>query len=234
MSKRVVIRPNKRAEILYRELLKRLLIKNINKLKADFVKKMKKGLTSNKIFSFYLNLFKDEGVNEIEDKLNMIFTLILTDLNNLLNLGGRTFNEVEKELLKMFVGDSLVLIESLLIDQHKQVSQILTDNLIRGATISDITHELQKVANIQKNRAEAIAITETAKANSKFAQMKLKSFGVQNVVWSSAKDKRVRKCHLARNGVKYNIEKGCYSSCDGKYLQVGYEVRCRCAMVAIL
>jgi len=234
-KKRIVIGTNLKVENKLKELLRKLLLSNIESLLKDneIKKRLESGVKPKEIYRQYLNSFKDEEVSDLEAQLQELFFLLLSDLNNLMGLGGRGFNKGEREFINEVVKDSLLYIESILLDQHKELSRILSDAVIYGKTIPQIKKDIQNIADITAKRAETIAITQTAKANSHLAQSKLKSFGVVNVIWSSAKDKRVRKCHLARDGKKYPIAKGCYSSCDGKTIHTGFEVRCRCAMIAI-
>ena len=141
------------------------------------------------------------------------------------------FTKKESDLISYFVIQTLELFEVALGDFTKDVSYILTQGLIDGESIRKLSSKLVEASGMAYKRAETIAISQTANANSRFARESFKRFGIKKATWSSAKDKRVRKCHLARNGKTYVVEEGCYSSCDGRYLQTGQEVRCRCAMV---
>jgi SPP1 gp7 family putative phage head morphogenesis protein len=141
-----------------------------------------------------------------------------------------SFKEIEQDLIKDFIEQNLMLISSLTIDTKKELSRIIIDAKNYNQTPKDIIPQIQKLLSATKNRAETIAITELNKLNGKLNINRMKSNGINYAIWSSANDKRVRRCHLARNGVKYSIDEGCFSSCDNKYLQVGQEIRCRCAM----
>ena len=177
----------------------------------------------------------------IEEMLGLDIEFILDELIEL--FGGvkssvvgqlGEFSLSDKKLFPSIVSENLNLITSLILDHKKNLTRVISDGVTSGKTITAMRQEIQTQLNISKVRAETIAITETSKANSKFALDRLDQLNVKNAIWSSAKDKRVRLCHVARGGNKYALNKGCYASCDGKFIQAGFEIRCRCAMVIYL
>jgi SPP1 gp7 family putative phage head morphogenesis protein len=137
----------------------------------------------------------------------------------------------EQELIRLFVERTELLITSLVADEYKELNRILTNAIAEDMTIYAISKEIKKTFNMSTARAETIAITETANITSQLNRSRMKEAGIERAIWSSAKDRRVRRCHLARDGEEYDIEKGCFSGCDGRHLQTGQEPRCRCAMV---
>jgi SPP1 gp7 family putative phage head morphogenesis protein len=167
---------------------------------------------------------------DIKGFLSMLSNRILEQLK--ITVGQNP--EKEKEIIKQFVERVELLITTLLQDEYKELQRVLSNAIVEGKSIPDIAKEIKEVFSTSNTRAEAIAITETANINSQLNRSRMKEGGISKAIWSSARDKRVRRCHLARDGKTYEIEKGCFSSCDGRYIQVGQEVRCRCAMVIVV
>lgn len=172
------------------------------------------------------NIDREELKTWLDSFYQDVYVFVLDKLKQ-----PREFTKKEVDLMSYFVIQTLELFEVALGDFTKDVSYILSKGLIEGTSIEDLTDELVKASSLSRTRAETIAISQTANANSRFARETFKRMKIKKAIWSSAKDKRVRKCHLARNGASYYIEKGCYSACDGKHIQTGQEVRCRCAMI---
>ena len=140
------------------------------------------------------------------------------------------FIKHEQTIIDNFISQNTTLIKSLNMDTKKNISMIIKDAINYNQTPLDIIPLIRKELDSTYFRAETIAITETNKLNGQINMNRMLSQGLNNAIWSSAKDKRVRKCHLARDNKTYDIVKGCYSACDGRFLQVGQEIRCRCAM----
>ena len=205
--------------------------KSFKRLDTDI--KFRDSITIGEIDSNFQSVINDIDREELKTWLELfyqdIYIFVLEKLKQ-----PREFTKKEVDLMTYFVIQTLELFEVALGDFTKNVSYVLSKCLIEGTSIQELTRDLVKASHLSRQRAETIAITQTANANSRFARETFKRMNIKKVVWSSAKDKRVRKCHLARNGISYEIDKGCFSSCDGKHLQTGQEVRCRCAMIVEL
>ena len=202
----------------------------LNKLLSNVTTKIKK-TDNNKIY------FKDGeddiigfDVEEVLLFLNSFFRKVHVDVED--SLGK--FDAKQVKTFSLIIEENVQLIASLLLDHKKNLTRIITDGVESGKTITALAEEISTGLNISSARAETIAITETSKANSKFSIRRLDELGIKDAIWSSSKDKRTRKCHNARGGKIYELEKGCYSPCDGKFIQVGFEIRCRCATVIYL
>ena len=154
------------------------------------------------------------------------------------------YNSEIQDFLEKTVAQNVTLIKSIETDSLKDVKRIITDAHLQGSTIQNIKKlifplvkkddELASTRRKMRHRAETIAITETAKANSGMTIKRFKSLNINKVMWSSARDKRTRRCHSVRHGAVYDIEKGCWSACDGRTIQTGQEIRCRCAMLGVV
>lgn len=198
--------------------------------------------------SFDLQLIKDE-VTTLFNKINTknekqivgaVADGIGVSVGNFLVI----YNAELQDFLEKTVAQNVTLIKSIESDSIKDTKRIITDAHLQGLTIQDVKklifplvkkdNDLASTHRKMRHRAETIAITETAKANSSLTVKRFKSLNINKVIWSSARDKRTRRCHLVRDGVVYDVEKGCWSACDGRTIQTGYEIRCRCAMLGVV
>ena len=231
---KVKITPPRKLETrLNRKLVSMLgdIEKSFKKLDTDI--KFRDSITIGELDNNFQSVINDIDRDELKTWLELfyqdVYIFVLEKLKQ-----PREFTKKEVDLMTYFTIQTLELFEVALGDFTKDVSYILSKGLIEGTSIKDLTDELIKASNLSRTRAETIAISQTANANGRFARETFKRMKIKKVIWSSAKDKRVRKCHLARNWVSYEVDKGCYSACDGKHLQTGQEVRCRCAMIVEL
>ena len=188
-------------------------------------------VTIGEIDSSFKGVINDIDRDELKVWLNDFYKDVFDYVLTKIKKPHLELSKNEIELISFYVIQTLELVEVAMSDFSKDVGYILSNGLIEGKTIQELTKELIKATNMSRNRAETIAISQTSNANSRFARESFKRLKINNATWSSAKDKRVRKCHLARSGVSYNVDEGCYSPCDGRYLHTGQEVRCRCAMI---
>lgn len=110
--------------------------------------------------------------------------------------------------------------------------EFFTANSLRMMTLGkdyeEILSEFKKTGKEKKNHAKFIARNQVASFNSLSSKIRAQNLGIEEAIWVTAKDERVRKCHEVRDGKKFNLSEGLYSSCDGKTLIPGIDFSCRC------
>jgi len=131
------------------------------------------------------------------------------------------------------------LIKSVPQDAIEEIRRIVLNGLSEGKRHEEIAKEISGTSanstfNKMNNRIKTIARTEVAKVNSQITNKRLTNLGIKRAIWDATGDSRTRTCHAVRNGKEYDIEKGLYSSCDGKTIQPGQEINCRCVAVPII
>lgn len=97
-----------------------------------------------------------------------------------------------------------------------------------GADYETVLNEYREEGNKRKNHAQFIARNQISTFNGISNKLRYQKLGIQEAEWVTAADERVRKCHKARNGKTFDLSKGLYSSCDGKWLLPGVDYNCRC------
>lgn len=121
-----------------------------------------------------------------------------------------------------WIAQNINLIKSLSSEQLKTVETIVRQGLMQGKAESLIAQELQDSLSIAKSRATLIASDQVGKANSVLTSLRLKSVGVNEYIWTTRADDRVRPEHAQRNGHQFSFDK---PPPDGN---PGYPIRCRC------
>jgi len=184
VMKRIVIKPKQRLINKYEKFILGVL----KSIEQDIKKR-----DGNKFFftDGKIEIFQEDVAVGIVDFANGFITDTIEYIEE--SLGN--FNEQDKPFINTAIEENVILVSSIATDHKKNLMRIISDGVVGGLSITEIKNQLTEQYNLMAHRAETIAITETAKANSKFALKRLNELNISNAIWSSAKDKRVRKCH---------------------------------------
>ena len=189
-----------------RRLLKQFSNKRIEQYLNAFYKRIDKASQS----TFYKTIEHDLGVS-IKD-------IIKTDgLNSFINA-----NSLKTALQIEAVRDRAI--------------ETMSTNLIRlmtaGQRLDTLYEEVENVTGKNKTKSTLVARQELTVFNSQLNKKRALNLGFSqrkwNAVGGTSGSTRTRKCHTVRDGKFYPVDGKLYSSCDGKSLEVGEEINCRC------
>jgi SPP1 gp7 family putative phage head morphogenesis protein len=225
--------------MLYKIQVSQLAIESLQKIILNYIDATHKIPTLKRVTdsSYVEQILKglENNPNITKDVWDYLLELANSEIKRTSKaIGAKTNTTLTQHTLEMLQSENeyiLLLCTTLHEEYKKEVARVINKGYIDGLSVAEMTALIKERIDISKYRAETIAITETAKINSAINRKLLLDNNIKKVTWSSAKDKRTRKCHTARHGKTYDIKKGCYSNCDKKHLQVGEEIRCRCAML---
>lgn len=105
------------------------------------------------------------------------------------------------------------------------VQDVLETGLRRGQTPGDIMVRLRSRQSVSRSRAALIVRNETSNAQASAMQRDQEDLGYTRYVWSTSKDRRVRKLHEVREGKVFEWDK---PPSDG---HPGQPIMCRCLAV---
>ena len=166
-------------------------------------------------------------------------------------LYGRVENEIgisSKELLNT---EGLRYNMNALVLESAQWAEKLRDDVLESFTASSLramTHgdKIEEILNQhrentkgRKNHAQFVARNQLANFNSISTKIRAQNLGITEAKWITARGESrlgnpVRKCHAVRDGKVFDLSKGLYSSCDGKFLLPGVDYNCRCTYDLII
>lgn len=133
------------------------------------------------------------------------------------------------QVFKTAVFENAGLIRDISKKQISQVQRAVFDNFagrkLKGGTLSQ---EIQRVAKVTKSRADLIARDQSQKLNSAFNRARQEANGIEEYIWKTVGDSRVRDLHAARNGKKFRWDS---PPSDG---HPGEPVNCRCVAKAVI
>lgn len=130
--------------------------------------------------------------------------------------------------LKLFASQNAGLIRSLPEQELERVSGIIERGLQEGKRYSAVSADLQASFGITDRRARLIARDQTKKLNASLTKLRQQEIGVEEYVWRTSLDERVRPTHAANEGKTFRWDK------PPKTGHPGDEVNCRCTAEAVL
>ena len=138
-----------------------------------------------------------------------------------------------QDVAKAAVVENVALIKSIPQQYFTEVEGIVMRGYSRGRDLQEITTELQSRYGITKRRAVLIARDQSNKLNAVTTQARRQELGITEAIWQhSHGGKEPRKSHVAADGRKFEIAKGCLI--DGKHILPGEEINCRCVSKSVL
>lgn len=104
----------------------------------------------------------------------------------------------------------------------------------QGESLDTIVGKFSEVVSERKNHARFLARNQVQNYNSVTTKIRAQNLGITKAVWLTAGDERVRPAHAARDGKEFDLDKGLYSSADGKTLLPGTDYNCRCTYEMVI
>lgn len=95
--------------------------------------------------------------------------------------------------IRAAVAENVALIKGLSSDTATKIVQAVTRAAATGTRAEDLAKELQERFNMTERRARLIARDQIGKINSQVRVARNREFGLTRYVWTSSRDKRVRK-----------------------------------------
>lgn len=138
-----------------------------------------------------------------------------------------------QDVAKAAVVENVALIRSIPQQYFTDVEGIVMRGYSSGRDLASISQELQSRYGITSRRANFIARDQSNKLNAATTRTRRMELGIEEAEWMhSHAGKQPRKSHVAANGKRYKIVKGCLI--DGKYINPGEEPGCRCVSKSVL
>jgi len=131
--------------------------------------------------------------------------------------------------LELFASQNSQLIKSLPSQELLQVAGIVERRLQEGRTTVVVEQDLIKRFGITRRRAKLIARDQTTKLNASLTKLRQQELGVEEYVWQTAEDERVRSTHRANNGKKFKWDNP--PAITG---HPGTDINCRCVALPVL
>jgi SPP1 gp7 family putative phage head morphogenesis protein len=134
-----------------------------------------------------------------------------------------------QDQLKLFSSQNAQLIKSIPEQELERVAGEIERGLQEGSRFTDITKEIQKSFGITHRRAKLIARDQTTKLNASLTKLRQQEVGVEEYIWQTSGDERVRPTHRENDGKKFR-----WDDPPKKTGHPGHDVNCRCVARPVL
>jgi len=195
---------------------------------------------------------EDEDVDDMMDALREIAEGLRTkELESGTKLAGqRVVDHSEKEfdrlgidlvkdepkwgpLIDKWQSETVDRIRGMQDDQLDKIKDILRNGRAhRAETLADELEE--QLEGVTRSRAEFIARDATLKLNAHVTRERQKACGIEQYIWSTSLDERVRDTHAELEGQTFSWDDQPVVNEDGDVGHTGDDYQCRCVAVPIL
>jgi len=145
------------------------------------------------------------------------------------NLSSVIQNEGLEDILVAFTTENVSLIRSIPEEYFKKVESIVFTGTTQGSTAGSMIKQLQELGVSTFKRAKLIARDQSSKINSAINQQRQQNLGVEEYVWRTAGDERVRPNHDSKNGKTFR-----WDDPPKDTGHPGTDIQCRCVAQPII
>ena len=124
------------------------------------------------------------------------------------------------DLLSAWEQENLALITSIPAQIVEQLRGRMTQAFVDGTSLRELTKIVRERTDVGEARGNLIARDQIGRLNGQLAEMRQRSIGVDEYIWRTSQDERVRPTHRVRDGKTYRWDAG--------GIRPGSEIRCRC------
>jgi SPP1 gp7 family putative phage head morphogenesis protein len=110
-----------------------------------------------------------------------------------------------------------------------QVREVLEST--EGMTADEVRDALEERVQVSRSRAQLVARDQTLKLNSQVAQHRMRAAGVNEYIWSTSGDERVRPIHAELEGQRFSWDSPPVTSEQGDRNNPGEDYQCRCIAI---
>lgn len=145
------------------------------------------------------------------------------------NLQSIIQNENLEDILVATTRENVALIRSIPEEHFKKIETIVFTGTTQGSTAGSMIQQIMKTGRTAVKRAKLIARDQTSKLNSALNQQRQQNLGVEEYIWRTAGDDRVRGSHSNKNGKIFRWDRPPKDTGHP-----GQDIQCRCVAQPII
>jgi SPP1 gp7 family putative phage head morphogenesis protein len=148
---------------------------------------------------------------------------------------GIKLTEAATEIAKLTAGwikENTDLITSLLGDEIDTISSLLEDN--QNRTVDALKDRIQERFDVTESKADLLARDQALKLNSQITQARQTAAGIEEYIWTTSGDERVRETHAELDGQKFRWDDPPITNDNGDRNNPGEDYQCRCTAFPVL
>jgi uncharacterized protein with gpF-like domain len=134
-----------------------------------------------------------------------------------------------RDVFKSTVNQNVALIKSIPQQYLSGVEQLVQESVQAGRDMGSLTKSLREKYGVTKRRAALISHDQNNKATSAFNRARRLELGLDKAIWMHSHAGEVpRPSHVKMDGKEFDTAKGMWDPDEGKWIQPGELIRCRC------
>lgn len=167
------------------------------------------------------DLAVQKNLQAVDERLTAsIKASVSVDISGALTMGG-PIQAAVAEATAANVG----LIKSIPTEYLEKVGRSVTDNFVEGVRWEDLAKDIERVGDVTESRAKLIARDQTSKMNGAFNEVRQTSLGIDQYIWQTSGDERVREEHAANDGQVFAWNDPPATGHPGE------DIQCRCVAI---
>lgn len=132
-----------------------------------------------------------------------------------------------QEMIEKWISENVDLIKTVPKESLGKIKRLVYESFMKGKTNTDIIREIQRQYGIDKRHARLIARDQTGKLNAQITRHQQKDAGVNEYIWMTCQDERVRDSHIVLHGEKFSWDAPPDVG-NGRCCHPGEDYQCRC------
>lgn len=142
-----------------------------------------------------------EFATEVSDKSR---DQLLRQLKSVLEVDAFPVEPQLVDMLNSAVQENAELITSINEEYLRDVGNLVRRNVRSGARASEIVKEISGRFGLAKKRAALVARDQTNKLNGALTRMRQTNLGIEEYIWRTSRDERVRSSHAELEGRRFS------------------------------
>tara|TARA_R110000851_G_scaffold96792_2_gene209925 strand:+ start:12765 stop:13502 length:738 start_codon:yes stop_codon:yes gene_type:complete len=138
-------------------------------------------------------------------------------------------NEGLDDILVATTRENVSLIKSIPAEYFKKIEGIVYGGTVQGSKAGSMISQIMSTNKSTFKRAKLIARDQSSKLNSAITQQRSQNLGVEEYIWRTAGDERVRESHRSKNGKVFR-----WDDPPKDTGHPGQDIQCRCVAQPII
>jgi len=166
-----------------------------------------------------------EDVNSVNKQrfYNAMENAVGIDLRNVLQ------GEDLDDIMFATTRENVALIKTIPEEYFKKLETVVFTGTTQGRAATSMISQIREIGKVTENRARLIARDQTSKLNSALNQQRAQNLGVEEYIWRTAGDERVRPTHASKNGKTFR-----WDDPPKDTGHPGQDIQCRCVAQPII
>lgn len=170
----------------------------------------------------------DEVIKNLDKKLDKSIKVTPIGFNDLLP-------EAKEQIAKEWASNLKLFVKDFTDKEIIKLREFVQENATAGFRASNLEVELRKQFNISKNKAKFLARQETSLFTANYSKQRYQMAGIDEYIWSTSQDERVRDDHRRLNGKKFSFDDPPIVDLNtGKKANPGEDFNCRCVAIPVI